>query len=85
MLCKTCPNDIEQSTWRLQCIECYKNSFKNCMLCNKKKMSQYLFCYECNSTKKEECHMALKEQAENDLCDFYEKQRYWHEEATRVQ
>ena len=71
MLCNTCDKTIEDSTWRIQCIDCYKQNYKRCLLCNKKKQNKYIFCYSCNNNKKEECNMKLKSKAEDELYEAY--------------
>jgi len=67
MICETCEINIPESNWKTQCLKCFKSQYKNCLLCLKKKKNKYLFCYDCNINKKQECIITLKEKAQNDL------------------
>lgn len=71
MICDTCDKNIQDSTWKKQCLECFTEQYKKCLLCYKKKKNKYMFCYDCNTNKKEQCNWALKSRAEDDLYYAY--------------
>ena len=57
MICNTCNKEIEDSSWKLQCGECYSKNIKRCLLCDKKKQNAYLFCYSCNKEKNKNVYL----------------------------
>lgn len=47
MLCNTCENEIEESEWKKQCLNCFKQKIKKCIFCNIKKKNSYNYCFDC--------------------------------------